>query len=112
MQECPEALNTLKYFQERKRTTYHVVAAGSLLGTLLAQPKSYPGGDGQSARPVPADLRRVSGSHRTGALCTYYESIQKDQAIEEIFHNRLLEAYNYYLIIGVDAGMRCILGQP
>src|SRR5699024_12740426 len=34
------------------------------------------------------------------ALFAYYESIQKDQTIEEIFHNRLLEAYNYYLIIG------------
>ena len=34
------------------------------------------------------------------ALFAYYESIRKDQAIEEIFHNRLLEAYNSYLIIG------------
>ena len=43
VQECPEALNTLKYFKE-KANEYHVVAAGSLLGTLLAQPKSYPVG--------------------------------------------------------------------
>ena len=28
------------------------------------------------------------------------QSIQKEQQIEEIFHNRLLEAYNSYLIIG------------
>ena len=34
------------------------------------------------------------------ALFSYYESIQKEQQIEEIFHNRLLEAYNNYLIIG------------
>ena len=40
IQECPEALNTLKYFKE-KANEYHVIAAGSLLGTLLAQPKSY-----------------------------------------------------------------------
>ena len=37
VQECPEALNTLKYFKE-KANEYHVMAAGSLLGTLLAQP--------------------------------------------------------------------------
>ena len=43
IQECPEALNTLKYFKE-KANDYHVIAAGSLLGTLLAQPKSYPVG--------------------------------------------------------------------
>ena len=34
------------------------------------------------------------------ALYTYYESIHKEQQIEDIFHNRLLEAYNNYLIIG------------
>ena len=43
IQECPEALNTLKYFKE-KASEYHVIAAGSLLGTPLAQPKSYPVG--------------------------------------------------------------------
>ena len=41
IQECPDALNSLKYFKE-KANEYHVIAAGSLLGTLLAQPKSYP----------------------------------------------------------------------
>ena len=43
VQECPAALNSLKYFKE-KANEYHVIAAGSLLGTLLAQPKSYPVG--------------------------------------------------------------------
>ena len=45
VQECPEALNTLKYFKE-KANDYHVIAAGSLLGTLLAQPKSGSSGYG------------------------------------------------------------------
>ena len=39
IQECPEALNALKYFKEQANE-YHVIAAGSLLGTLLASPKS------------------------------------------------------------------------
>lgn len=43
IQECPEALNTLKYFKE-KANEYHVIAAGNLLGTLLTKPKSYPVG--------------------------------------------------------------------
>ena len=43
IQECPAALNALKYFKE-KANEYHVISAGSLLGTLLAQPKSYPVG--------------------------------------------------------------------
>lgn len=37
IQECPEALNALKYFKEQANE-YHVIAAGSLLGTLLANP--------------------------------------------------------------------------
>ena len=40
IRERPEVLNTLKYFKE-KTNKYHVIAVGSLLGTFLAQPKSY-----------------------------------------------------------------------
>ena len=43
IQECPEALNSLKYFKENA-VEYHIVTAGSLPGTLLATPKSYPVG--------------------------------------------------------------------
>ena len=43
VQECSAALNCLKYFCE-KANEYHIISAGSLLGTLLAQPKSYPVG--------------------------------------------------------------------
>lgn len=43
IQEYPAALNALKYFKG-KAGKYHVIAAGSLLGTLPAQPKSYPVG--------------------------------------------------------------------
>ena len=34
------------------------------------------------------------------SLYAYYQNITKGQTIEEIFHNRLMEAYNNYLIIG------------
>lgn len=98
VQECPEALNTLKYFKE-KANKYHVIAAGSLLGTLLAQPKSYPVGmvNLLNIHPLTFDefLEATDES-----LYKYYCSIQKEQPIEEIFHNRLMEAYNLYLIIG------------
>ena len=98
IQECPEALNSLKYFKE-KANEYHVIAAGSLLGTLLAKPKSYPVGmvNLLDLYPLTFDefLEAVNPS-----LYAFYESIVKEQTIEEIFHNRLLEAYNSYLVIG------------
>lgn len=98
IQECPEALNTLKYFKE-KANAYHVIAAGSLLGTLLAQPKSYPVGmvNLLDIRPLTFDEFLEATDP---LLFSYYDSIEKEQPIEEIFHNRLLEAYGYYLIIG------------
>lgn len=98
IQECPEALNTLKYFKE-KANEYHIVAAGSLLGTLLAQPKSYPVGMVNILNIFPMTFDEFLDA-TDPLLYTYYESIQKEQPIEEIFHNRLLEAYDYYLIIG------------
>lgn len=98
IQECPEALNTLKYFKE-KANEYHVIAAGSLLGTLLAKPKSYPVGMVNLLDIYPLKFDEYLEATDSG-LYAYYESIQKEQQIEEIFHNRLLEAYNNYLIIG------------
>lgn len=98
IQECPEALNALKYFKE-KANEYHIIAAGSLLGTLLAQPKSYPVGmvNLLNIHPLTFDefLEAVNPT-----LYSYYSNIHKEQQIEDIFHNQLLEIYNYYLIIG------------
>ena len=98
IQECPPALNTLKYFKE-KANDYHVIAAGSLLGTLLATPKSYPVGMVNLLDIYPLTFDEFLDA-TDPILYTYYESIQKEQDIEEIFHNRLLDAYNNYLIIG------------
>ena len=98
IQECPEALNTLKYFKE-KANEYHVIAAGSLLGTLLATPKSYPVGMVHLLTIYPLTFDEFLEANDAG-LYAYYKDIGKGQRVEEIFHNRLSEAYNYYLIIG------------
>ena len=98
IQQCPEALNSLKYFKE-KANEYHIVATGSLLGTLLSQPKSYPVGMVNLLDVYP--LRFDEFLEATNpALFDYYQGITKDIQIEEIFHNRLIDAYNNYLIIG------------
>ncbi|MBE6590748.1 MAG: ATP-binding protein [Ruminococcaceae bacterium] len=98
IQECPAALNALKYFKE-KANEYHVIAAGSLLGTLLAQPKSYPVGmvNLLDIKPLTFDEFLEASDE---SLFEFYQSVTKEQQIEAIFHNRLMEAYNNYLIIG------------
>jgi predicted AAA+ superfamily ATPase len=98
IQECSEALNTLKYFKE-KANEYHVIAAGSLLGTLLAKPKSFPVGQVNLLDLYPMTFDEYLAAVDE-PLFIYYRQIRKDRNIEEIFHKRLLEAYNFYLIIG------------
>ena len=105
VQECPEALNTLKYFYE-KANEYHVIAAGSLLGTLLAQPKSYPVGKVNILYLNPLSFEEFLQATKP-ALYDYYQHINQETKIESIFHERLMEVYRLYLIIG---GMpECVL---
>ena len=94
IQECPEALNALKYFKENAND-YHVIAAG----TLLAQPKSYPVGMVNLLHIYPLTFDEFLEA-TDPILYAYYNTIQKNQQIEQIFHDRLLEVYNNYLIIG------------
>lgn len=98
IQECPAALNALKYFKE-KANEYHVISAGSLLGTLLAKPKSYPVGMVNLLDIAPLTFDEFLDA-TDEPLFAYYQSIVKEQQIEELFHNRLMEYYNNYLIIG------------
>lgn len=98
VQECADALNSLKYFNE-KANEYHIMVAGSLLGTLLAQPKSYPVGKVNLLDIGPLTYEEFLMATDEG-LYRYYESVEKGQEIEQIFHDRLLENYHYYLIVG------------
>ena len=98
IQECPEALNTLKYFKE-KANDYHIIAAGSLLGTLLAKPKSYPVGMVNLLDLFPLTFDEFLQAVEPD-LYSFYSGIHKNVQIEEFFHRRLLEVYQYYLIIG------------
>ncbi len=98
IQECPAALNSLKYFYELANE-YHIVVAGSLLGTLLAQPKSYPVGMVNILHITPLTFDEFLQA-ADESLFSYYTQIQKGQTIETIFHQRLLDYYNQYLIVG------------
>lgn len=98
IQECSEALNSLKYFYE-KANEYHIIAAGSLLGTLLSSPKSYPVGMVNLLNIHPLSFEEFLEA-TSPKLFTYYQTIKTDTKIEDYFHHQLIELYNYYLIIG------------
>lgn len=98
IQECPEALNSLKYFNE-KANEYNIISAGSLLGTLLATPKSYPVGKVNILNISPLKFDEFLQA-TDQSLYQYYIDIKKDQVIEKVFHEKLLDVYRNYLIVG------------
>lgn len=97
IQECPKALNSLKYFNE-EANEFHIIAAGSLLGTLLAEAMSYPVGKVNLLDIYPMDFEEFLGAVQP-ALLKYIEEIPPNEIIE-IQHTKLIEQYHDYLIIG------------
>lgn len=98
VQECSEALNSLKYFKEQA-PEYHLIAAGSLLGTFLSGPKTYPVGMVNILEIGPLTFSEFLNAVNP-QLFAYYTQIKKGTEILDIFDNQLQELYNYYLIIG------------
>ena len=97
VQECPEALNTLKYFNE-DANEYHIIAAGSLLGTLLAKPMSYPVGKVNLLEIYPMNFDEFLNA-ADPVLYKYIETTPPKEILR-IQHDKLIEQYRNYLIIG------------
>ena len=55
IQECPNALNSLKYFNENANE-YHICGAGSLLGVKLSHTKGFPVGKVNFEKLYPLDF--------------------------------------------------------
>ncbi len=99
IQECNDAINSLKYFCE-DAPQYSVVCAGSLLGVALNRSDaSFPVGkvDFMTLYPVsfPEYLQAVDPS-----LYQSYAKIEGMTAIPEVLHQRLTDAYKVYLALG------------
>lgn len=99
IQECNEALNSLKYFCE-DAPEYAVVCAGSLLGVALNRTgASFPVGkvDFMTLYPVSfAEYLRAMDS----PLYRSYQMIDGVMAIPEVLHQQLIGAYKLYLVLG------------
>ena len=99
IQECNEALNSLKYFCE-DAPEYAIVCAGSLLGVALNRfGASFPVGkvDFMTLHPVSfAEYLSTSDSQ----LYNAYRMIDGTTSIPEVVHQRLTDAYKMYLVLG------------
>lgn len=98
IQECPNALNSLKYFQE-EANEYHIVCAGSLLGIRLSH-TSFPVGKVEFMDLSPMSFSEFLMADNCNNLIEYMNSISKIEKIPDIFFNMLEEKLKSYFIIG------------
>lgn len=98
IQECPNALNSLKYFQE-EANEYHIICAGSLLGIRLSH-TSFPVGKVEFMQLYPMSFSEFLIADKCENLVDYMKSIDKIEKIPDIFFNQLEEKLKAYFIIG------------
>ena len=98
IQECPNALNSLKYFQE-EANEYHIACAGSLLGIRLSH-TSFPVGKVEFLNMYPMTFSEFLIADNCKNLVEYMKSIKEIESIPDIFFKQLEEKLKAYFIIG------------
>lgn len=98
IQECPNALNSLKYFYE-EANEYHIACAGSLLGIRLSH-TSFPVGKVDFLNMYPMTFSEFLTADNAQNLVDYMDSLEKIEKIPDIFFNQVEEKLKAYFIIG------------
>lgn len=98
IQECPEALNALKYFAEKK-PEIPIICAGSLLGVLLHSGHSFPVGKVEFIHLYPMTFREVLPFWDEKSA-RFLDQIKSAEPIPVLFFNDLLDNFKKYLITG------------
>lgn len=98
IQECPNALNALKYFEEEAKE-YHIISAGSLLGIRLSH-TSFPVGKVEFLDMYPMTFTEFLKADGCINLVDYMNSVETMENIPTIFFDLLSEKLKAYFIIG------------
>lgn len=98
VQECPDALNSLKYFKE-EAPTYHVVCAGSLLGIKLSK-TSFPVGKVEFLDMYPMTFSEFLLADNLENLVNLMKETKNIKAFPKIFEDMLIEKLKIYYIVG------------
>lgn len=99
IQDCPNVINSLKYFCENA-PEYHVACAGSLLGITLAKPSSFPVGKVEFMRIEPMTFTEFLLANGDANLVAYLDSIDAIETIPDAFFNPLYEKLKMYYVTG------------
>ena len=99
VQDCPNVINSMKYFYENANE-YHVACAGSLLGIALAKPSSFPVGMVDFMQINPMTLTEFLTANGDDNLVKYLDSVNAIENIPGAFFNPLYEKLKMYYITG------------
>lgn len=99
VQDCPEVINSMKYFYENA-PQYHVACAGSLLGITLAKPSSFPVGKVNFMQINPMNFTEFLLANGDENLAKFIEQIDKIEPIPDAFFNPLYEKLKMYYVTG------------
>lgn len=99
VQDCPNVINSLKYFCENA-SEYHVVCAGSLLGIAQAKPSSFPVGKVDFMDISPMTFSEFLLANGDENLLEYLRSVETISPIPDAFFNPLYEKMKMYFVTG------------
>lgn len=98
IQECPAALNSLKYFCE-SAPEYHIIAAGSLLGVAIHRHKGFPVGKVDFLRMYPVTFKEYLTTTNP-RIAHFIDQLDVLSPLPAIVEGPLWEAYRAYQICG------------
>lgn len=99
IQECPKALNSLKYFCE-EANEYHVVAAGSLLGVKTTGEKGFPVGKVNFLHMYPLTFFEFLSALGHEKTRLFLEEYTVYEPLPNPMHDKLLQLLKLYFFIG------------
>ena len=99
IQDCPNVINSLKYFCENA-PEYHIACAGSLLGVALAKPSSFPVGKVSFMQIDPMTFTEFLIANGDENLAKYLETVNIIEPISDAFFNPLYEKLKMYYVTG------------
>lgn len=101
IQSCERAVTSLKYFRE-EAPVYHIAAAGSLLGVAINRNQtSFPVGKVNVIRLYPLDFEEfLTATGNDLLIDEITECYTQMSPINEGLHQKALDLYHDYLIIG------------
>lgn len=100
IQAYDHLLTLVKFLMKEKKFTY--IASGSLLGVTLKNTQSVPMGSLDIQHMYPMDFEEFLYANGVGefAIDSMKESFHKQEALSVAMHNKLMDLFKKYLLVG------------